>query len=201
MTEDDQKIIDRVVERLDEVTYMPEIEANKKKKGEEWDYQFKDPVTYDLSFLFEPLGKWLASRLDEARKQDNEALDMFRRRCARNAFVYGMICYALFGFKNDEETQEKIIKNVLWDADVKLYYMRYLWEQDVIDDISKTKQTKKRGMRNIKIYDLLPDTFTRQEVEQIIVANGCKSRVNDVIRSWVNGGIVNKIDKTNFKKS
>ena len=201
MSEDDQKIIDRVVERLDEVTYMPEVEANKKKKGEEWDYQFKDPITYDLSFIFEPLGKWLTARLDEARKQDNEALDMFRRRCARNAFVYGMICYALFGFRNDEETKEKIIKNVLWDADVKLYYMRYLWEQDVIDDITKTKQTKKCGMRNVKIFDLLPETFTRQEVEQIIVANGYKSRVNDVIRSWVNGGIVNKIDKTNFKKA
>ena len=112
-----------------------------------------------------------------------------------------MICYALFGFRNDEETKEKIIKNVLWDANVKLYYMRYLWEQDVIDDITKTKQTKKCGMRNVKIFDLLPETFTRQEVEQIIVANGYKSRVKDVIRSWINGGIVNKIGKSNFKKA
>lgn len=199
MSKENEQKIDKVVSMLDEMTYIPDTEQEKKKK-EDWDYLMKDPVVYDLSFLFEPLHKWLLDKLNEARKQDNEALDMFRRRCARNAFVYGMICYALFGYRNDAETKEKIIKNMLWDAEVKLYYMRYMWEKDVIDDISSSKRKTAKGVRNVVLYDLLSETFSRENVEQLIIANGYKSRVYDVISSWLAAGIITKVSKNSYKK-
>lgn len=188
-----KSIIDKTVNDLESETYED------KEDDDDWDYYIKTPKTVNLSFLYEPLLEWLEKKREEAQKSDNEALDTFRRRCARNAFIYGIICYGLFGCKTDKKTQKKIIDNMLWDADVKLFYMRYLWEEKMQDDLLKQRDQRK-GFRASNIYEELPESFSRQTVENLVISKGYKTKASVLLCNWRSAGIIKTTSKNNFKK-
>lgn len=212
MNDKDQMAIDKVVKRLESETYQDTeseeeetTEEEKKKKGSQkaddsktWDYEFKDLKNIDLSYLWNPILGWLEKERKKAQKDDNEALDTFRRRCARNAFIYGIICRALWG-KDDKKTRELIIRNMLWDADLKLYYMRYLWEEKLNEELTKNKASGK-GMRNKPLYDSLAETFTRSQLEEFLMANGIKTPLVRILSNWRTGGLIKETSKYTYKK-
>lgn len=214
MSDRDQLRIDRVLRRLDWETYAdavidddeeievdPEMQNNEKKEKKEekdWDYEFKDPIYHDLSYVHTALINWLEEKRKDAKKDANEALDTFRRRCARNAFAYAIICRALFG-RNDKKTQEKIVQNALWDAEVKLYYMRYIWEEAVNDELVKGKGVGK-SVRKHNVYDDLPQTFTKQAVENALMTGGYKTPVRNIIYLWRNEGLIKETSKNTYQK-
>lgn len=213
MSDKDQAVIDRVLKRLDYETYEDideepeEIDEDynadgtpSKEKGDskDWDYDFKDPIWHDLGYVHEALLKWLEDKRLEAKKDDNDALDTFRRRCARNAFAYAIICRALFG-RNDKKTREKIVANALWDAEVKLYYMRYMWENRLNDELA-TQKTEKKGIRQKPVYDVMPQTFTIQVLETQLMSDGYKTKPRVILSNWLQEGLIKKISKTKFEK-
>lgn len=209
MSDADQARIDKVLKRLEYETYDENDEepedvdedskgSSSKKEAKEWDYEFKDPIYHDMTYLNEALIEWLESKRLSAQKDDNQALDQFRRRCARNAFVFGLICRALFG-NNRKETQEKIIKCALWDAEVKLYYMRYLWEEPVNDELAVISN-KRSGMRNGNVFDELPIKFNRQTLENMLMSRGYKTPSRRILSDWRTAGFIREIAKNTYEK-
>lgn len=216
MSDKDQARIDKVLERLEFETYAdvenkPEevdeemkgqevVKNPKKKEGDnnDWDYEFKSPIFHDLSYVHDALLAWLEEKRRDAQKDANDALDTFRRRCAHNAFIYAIICRALWG-KNDKATRDLIVRNALWDAEVKLYYMRYMWEEPVNDELAAGQKTSK-GIRQKPVFDILPETFTRSTVENALMANGYKTSLRLVLSCWKNGGIIEQVGKNTYKK-
>lgn len=212
MSDRDQAIIDKVLKRLDWETYQDvddepdevdeDMNNSESKKSnaddKEWDYEFKQPVYHDMAYVHEALIGWLEKKRIEAKKDDNDALDTFRRRCARNAFIYGIICRGLWG-KQDKKTQEKIIKNVLWDAEVKLYYMRYIWEQRLNEELN-TQKANKKGIRQKPVFDLLPQTFTKQMLENTLMSGGYKTLPKTIINNWKTEGLIKNTAKNSYEK-
>lgn len=212
MSDKDQAIIEKVLKRLDWETYEdvddePEEidedatkqEGSKKKSEEkEWDYDFKEPIYHELGYVHDALLQWLEDKRLAAKKDDNDALDTFRRRCARNAFVYAIICRALFG-NNNKKTREKIVANALWDAEVKLYYQRYLWENRLNEELSSQK-LEHRGIRQKPVYDLLPQTFTKQMLENTLMSSGYKTPPRHILNNWKSEGLIKNVAKNSFEK-
>lgn len=213
MSDYDQARIDRVLKRLDWETYADvdleldpsevdedykEGETKKNDDGKEWDYEFKDPIYHDLSYVHEALIAWLEQKRKDAKKDGNDALDTFRRRCARNAFAYAIICRALFG-RNDKKTREKIVANALWDAEVKLYYMRYIWEEAVNDELANGKNNGK-SVRKRSVFDDLPQNFNKQALENALMSSGYKTPAKQLLYLWKSEGLIKETSKNSYQK-
>lgn len=225
MSDRDQANVEKVIKRLEWETYS-DIEEEPEEKDEEsvvtveegesdnktrkkekksdrseWDYDFKDPIYHDMEYVHEALLQWLERKRLEALKDDNEALDTFRRRCSRNAFTFALICRALWG-RNDAKTKEKIVQCALWDAEVKLYYMRYVWENKMNEELTEVnKKTKgKSKMSNQPVYDLLPNTFSKEKLQQVLAGNGYKTSPTKMISIWKASGFIKEVGKFNYTK-
>lgn len=225
MSDRDQANVDKVVKRLEWETYSdieeepeekddeqpvaaeeeekPKESKPKKEKDDrsEWDYDFKEPIWHEMEYVHEALLQWLERKRLEALKDDNEALDTFRRRCARNAFAFALVCRALWG-RNDAKTKEKIVACAIWDAEVKLYYMRYVWENKMNEElmeVQKKKKTKPVAMSDT-IYDKLPNIFTRERLSQALMAAGFRTNPYKMISMWRTNGFIKEISKGNFQK-
>ena len=201
-----QQTIEKVIDRLhaetyvDEVTDKPleEIKPSQLSDKALWDYEMKAPFEVDLSFLFEPLHQWQLEKIEQARKDSNDSLDTFRRRCGRKGFQFALLCRALYG-KCDAGIEKKLIKLMRWRAEVSLYFMRYLWEDKMNEVTEKVEKTKK-GVRVESVYDSLPETFTNIQLATLLASMGYKSQAHKVIHVWRQAKLIKEVSKLTYKK-
>lgn len=220
MSDRDQAIVEKTIKRLEWETYCDvedepeevdeEIKTNEdgeevkvkkdttKNDRGEWDYDFKEPIYHEMEYVHEALLQWLEHKRLEALKDDNEALDTFRRRCARNAMAYALICRALWG-RNDQRTRDKIVANAIFDAEVKLYYMRYVWESTMNEELKQVKSPSKR-LTNQPLYDKLPNIFSKEKLHQAMMSGGYKTPVGKMISIWKLSGFLKEVGKSNYQK-
>lgn len=208
LTDRDILTIDKTIDRLESETYMdvaPDVNPDTAKASvvddeKIWDYELKEPFDVDMTFCIEPLREWLRGKLLEASKGNNDALDTFRRRCARHAFMFAMLCRALWG-KSDKSTQKKIIDAMLWRAEWALFYMRFLWEHKLIEELQKTERLDK-GMRNQGVFNALGAQFSKTDLKQMLTAKGFSaSSVYVVINNWKTLGLIKEGSKGSYKKN
>lgn len=202
----EQQRIEKTLERLEHETYTAcvcdkDVRSLKEEDLEDkgvWDYEFQSPKFYDMEYVNKALLDWMEKERQNALKSDNEALDQARKRVARNAGMYGLLCRALWG-RDDKRTRELIVRNVLWEADRQLYNYRYLWEVDLNNEL-KNANHRPKGARVIDLYDDMAMTFTKEELGQLMTEKGVRSQVGCVISNWKNAGLIKEIQKRTYQK-
>ena len=208
LTERDMQVIDRFLKRCDENTYMAPLDFDTNRLYDikdsdfdqevPWKYEYKQRQVFDLSWIFPALNKWLANQQSGARDGMDDAMDRFRRRCAVRGFRLALLCYALYPRVGVRE-QALIQDFVLWFMDCDLHGIMSLWGIKYNQMMSETNTPKVSKYHN-NLFVELPDEFTMQDLNVVIMKYGNTTNAVEAIHLWKKTGLIEKIGKGRYRK-
>lgn len=186
----DMRIINAFIDRCDAGNYKEPLEFTEEQlfavdekdfdKEVPWRYQWQTLKEVDLSWLMPTINDFLRSELAKSKLDRDNARDSFRKRAAVRGFRLGLLCTELW--KNVGERERKVIRDfVAWwmpqdlEQVMKLYGDRY-------------NEAVKGGGLHVKqkgVFDLLGETFTREEVYAAVKRAGKKTKPRRVIFDWL----------------
>jgi hypothetical protein len=208
LTERDMQVIDRFLKRCDENTYMAPLDFDTNRLYDikdsdfdqevPWKYEYKQRQVFDLSWIFPALNKWLANQQSGARDGMDDAMDRFRRRCAVRGFRLALLCYALYPRVGVRE-QALIQDFVLWFMDCDLHGIMLLWGIKYNQMMSESSTPKVSKYHN-NLFVELPDEFTMQDLNVVIMKYGNTTNAVEAIHLWKKTGLIEKIGKGRYRK-
>lgn len=171
-TKEQKNIVDMHLVRLNDITI----------KGDE----IQPEHVMKLNWLNEELRRWILAQQAEALKTEDRTRDTFCRRSAVVAFRAGMLAFFLYG----EVPTPTIIRNVkrysVWVANCMLN--QFLLRFNIDSTHSNVNHWE-------KVYNELPDEFTRDELEKALLANNVDTATKQVIYKWRLLGNITIMDK------
>lgn len=140
-------------------------------------------------------------------KQDDENPDDVWYDLGKRAMVVamraGVLEWYLRGCPTDEKQQREIAKVVKWVADTMRQSVYTFCGHDY-EEINETdnafQQTQPHLSKNKKLFSLLPEQFTTQDLISLRVQNGGNANVRTVIWRWVSDGLIRKVSEGHYKK-
>jgi len=190
--------INNILARLEGKTYKAPLRFDKEElmsiKSEDfdkivpWQYEFQPFEHVDLSYISQPLLDWLEEERKRSAETLNSARDVFRRRAAVKGFRLALLCHGLYRQVKKQEKQV-ITDFVLWfcKVDLRNSLMQFGQRYNELQESGK-----KAGMQQGKIFDMLPDTFTKTDLRVLLQRNFIKSPVRNVISLWFRNGFIKK---------
>jgi hypothetical protein len=156
----------------------------------------------NLDYLNKELEKWIKAQQIEAVNQDDRTRDVFCRRAAVVGFRAGMLAHFLYGGKKVTPTiRRNVTQFAIWVANNML-------NQHLLRFTIQGTGSNVNAFEDV--YKQLKDTFTRADVEQLLLAMGINSPVRTVLYRWRLLGVIeaeegrvgsrNTKAYTNFKK-
>ena len=188
MSGDQKAEMDIALERLNEVSLV----------GDE----VQPEHMLNLDYLNKELEKWIKAQQIEAVNQDDRTRDVFCRRAAVVGFRAGMLAHFLYGGKKVTPTIRRNVSSfAIWVANNMLN--QHLLRFNIQGTGSNVNAFE-------DVYKQLKDTFTRADVEQLLLAMGINSPARTVLYRWRLLGVIeaeegrvgsrNTKAYTNFKK-
>ena len=116
---------------------------------------------------------------ETAALSDDEAFDVLSRRANVIAYLKAMTLFIAEG-KWTKEIEEFI----RWSEEYDLWCKMHFFGEELNAKINQEYIAIHRGPRNL--LEQLPDSFTKQQAEEVIKRNGKKSRVIQLLSVWKN---------------
>ena len=136
----------------------------------------------NMDFLNKEIDKWIKNQQALAVKEDDRTRDIFLRRSAVVGFRAGMLATFLYGAARITPTiRRQVTKFALWVAESMLN--QHLMRFNITKASSNTNQFD-------DVYRELKPEFSREELEQQLVAKGYDTAVKVVIYKWKIAGII-----------
>ena len=190
--------IRNVLTRLDAQVYkeplkfdlndLMDVKAEDFDKVVPWQYEFKEPVKIDLSYIYPTLLEWLEEERVKSAITLNPARDVFRRRAAVKGFRLALLCHGLYPTVGKKE-RGVIIDFVKWFCSVDLYNSLYQFGERYNDLQEKTVAKK---IPHNKVFDRLGETFSKNDVRIMLQKIGRKTPVKVVLSLWNTNGLIEK---------
>lgn len=131
------------------------------------------------------LAKLLAKKNAEtAALSDDEAFEVLSRRANVIAYLKAMTLFIAEG-KWTKEIEEFI----RWSEEYDLWCKMHFFGEELNAKINQEYISVHRGPRNL--LEQLPDSFTKQQAEEVIKRNGKKSAVSNILSNWKRRGYIN----------
>ena len=140
----------------------------------------------DMPWLNEGMKKWIREQQAEAVKNDDRTRDIFCRRAAVVGFRAGMLAWFLWNENSRKEIKNKVIAFSRYVADSML--SQHLLRFNIASKGSNT-------MKWPEIYELLPDEFTRAELERLVNENAVGTPVKQVIFNWRSQKVIEAVEE------
>lgn len=162
----------------------------------------KDAIWVSSKRLTVAIEDWLEGhRMEFLQNQENKALEIFRRRAAVIGYRAGLVGYMLCGGLINASA----IALALWVAEYTLQNqlaifgdaMNKVMNEDE-EDMMEVKVH--RNACNIKIFDLLPDVFTKDDVVKLRSQAGLSTVIKQIVSRWLTNGLIVKVDKNKWQK-
>lgn len=153
-------------------------------------------TTVDCDFLNKRLEAWLEAKRVEALKTMNKAEDQFRRRAAVIGFRAGMLAYYLGGCKRTLAARALASKFALWVAN----YVLNEQMQRFADQVNKEIAAPKRSVHCVRVFDLMPQEFSRNELLVELQRRAYRQPVRHVIYVWKREGLIEKTSNDTYRK-
>lgn len=141
-----------------------------------------------LDWLNKDMENWIKAQQVEAVKNDDRTRDIFCRRSAVVGFRAGMLAYFLWGEKNTPTIRRNTVNFAIWVANCMLN--QHLLRFNITGFGSNTIPWS-------EVYESLPESFTREEIERQLSTIGVDSRPSMVIYKWRLAGVIEtvKVDR------
>lgn len=178
-TKEERQICDIALTRLSEISLQ----------GEE----VQPDHVMKMDWLNVEIERWIKSQQIEAVKENDRTRDIFCRRSAVVGFRAGMLAYFLWGEKNTPAIRRNTISFAIWVANCMLnQHMLRFSVQNQSSNVNRFQD----------IYDKMPATFSRKDLEDELLHHKISSPVRTVLYRWKLLGIVEMVqDDENRKKS
>ena len=161
LKEKDHEEVMRQLERLDQVSIV--------------DNTVQPDHVMNLGFLNRDLKRWLTEQQEEAVRTNDRTRDVFCRRSAVVGFRAGMLAWFLYGEKNTHLNRKRTCAFARWVANQMLTQHLLRFEID---------GTSSNVNRWEDIFEQLPEEFSRDEVQQLLKANGVGTSLRMVLHKW-----------------
>ena len=140
-------------------------------------------------------------------KEDDENPDEVWYDLGKRALVVamraGVLQWYLRGCPTDEKQIRDIAKVVKWTAEAHrlgVYTFCGKDYEDINDIDNSLMQKQGRMSKNKKLFSVLPDHFSVQELIAMRVQNGDSANVKMVISRWVADGLIRKVSEGCYEK-
>jgi len=97
---------------------------------------------------------------------------------------------------NDMTWSKDIAEFTQWSLEYDLWCKQHFFGQQIADDKAAETVKQTRGPQNL--LDLLPDTFTLQQAQEVRKQQGMTSGALHMIRTWVYRGYVERDEISNI---
>lgn len=119
---------------------------------------------------------------------DDDVLQDLAYRAVTIAYLKAMVLYIC----NDMTWTKDIAEFAQWSLDYDLWCKQHFFGQQITEDKSHEHVRQTRGRQNL--LDLLPDTFTLQQAQEVRRQQGMDDAALHMIRTWVYRGYVERDD-------
>jgi len=151
----------------------------------------------DLSFVNKKLSKWLDAKRLEALKNDDYALDIFRRRASVIGFRAAMLAYYLWDEKDNKNIKNSVCDFALFVANSVLMQQVYRYGEKMQ---SLRIFNNDKVVNHDSIFSTLEEYFTSYDVSALLAKSKRATPARVVISKWKKVGLIDKIGKNKFKK-
>ena len=192
-----KELIDKFVKRLMDDTY-------------DIDGSIRPEKFIDMSWLDNDVRRWCNAYKKESTKRASNALDTFYKRSSKNAQRIAALCYYLYCLEDEMQGDGNGNGSSNQRARSLARRIYYFMAEQILDTmmekwgtryemLKKSKKTEEAAPK-FSLYDTLPDTFTRQQINENIKLLGLSSHNWDFLSKWKRFGIVEKIGHNTFRK-
>lgn len=129
----------------------------------------------ELDFLNRAMDLWLKEQQREAVRTQNRTLDIFCRRAAVVGFRAGMLAWFLYGEKPTRTVRKNTVLFATWVAGQML--TQHLLRFQIEGTGSNTSHWE-------EVYNLLPDEFSREDLQRVCQLLGKNTPIKNVIYNW-----------------
>ncbi len=207
-TDEQLKRINAALDQLQNATYT--AEGN-----------LQPTLDLDMSWLDKTVCKWVRDKAKEAALSGSTALDVFRKRSSVSAFRIASLCYYLYQQESFSEAVlqrsghtgeaglsaegglsriQRLARQIyLYMAEYILQSMLDRWGKSYENLNNQREESYRHGPKEI-LFDQLPDTFTRVQLNDIIAKAGKTTPDRMFIYQWKRLHVIEIIDKNTFRK-
>lgn len=171
MNEEQKRICDIALTRLSEISLQgDEVQP---------DHMMK------LDFLNKAMDMWVKAQQAEAVRTNDRTRDAFCRRSAVVGFRAGMLAWFLWNEKHTPSIRKNVCNFAIWVANSMLnqHILRF-----------NITSTHSNVNKNEAILEELPNVFTRDELEQAMLAAGSETKVKVQIYKWKLLGLIEPVE-------
>lgn len=188
-TSEQRASIKRMLDRLMDETY-------------DGDGGLKPTVDLDMAWLDKTVQHWVRTKAKEATLNGSQALDVFRKRSSVSAFRIAALCQYLYMMENglSAEAVRKYVRQIyLFMADYILDGMLSRWGKR-FEALNDKRETDRKPGPKESLFDLLADTFTREQLNILIEQKGKTTPATVFLSKWKKFRVIEMVDKNTFRK-
>lgn len=156
------------------------------KEGEE---EYKFPILDQL------MRKYEKQCIKEDDENPNEVWFDTRKRAMVIGYRAGVAAWFLWGCpsEDDKATWARIKKFVLWVIEtVRIGNYNFNGQEYERINEENHKTEARKAPKSHKLYSILPDKFTTQQVQALRQQNGESTRVDMILKQWTDSGMIQR---------
>ncbi len=146
----------------------------------------KAPIQLNVKYVADAMRDWCEEQREQAALEDSLARDTFRRRAALIGFRAGLLAHWLWG---NSRHKKEVIALARWVADYTIDRQIFKFGNRLEEDAKRQAGYKKPSEQQSLVLNKLGNTFTRQELYDVLQAQGNNSG-RTVIHRLKKGGFI-----------
>ena len=162
-------------------------------------------VTLDVTPYMGPamkaLDRWDEKKCEEVITNDNNALDIVRRRYYDYGHHIAALSCALYGGQPTAEEQRHIAKFVIWFLDYMteemLAYGGEWFERMMNPEVKRPW----KGATAIRMLSQLPNEFNLGQLARVLADNGCHTPAKNMAYRWNRDGYIHRCGQGSYRKT
>ncbi len=200
--------VNNFIDKCDAMTYAEPLNVNMAEvyavdddnfdKEVPWQYDFKPLQYVDISWIIPTCNEFQKEQTRRAQIDSDFARDTFRRRVGDRGKRIALLCTQFYNKPMTDKDKALCAKWIKWwmeqdlEAICKVFGEKYM---QAIQDSALPDGTQRRT-----VLQRLPDEFSIIDVRKVADILGYQAEARLIVHNWIKAGVVEKIDKTHWKK-
>ncbi len=183
-TPNQKKIIDQGLKALNDIT-VRSYALTDKDGVDHVQYEAMPEYQMEMPWLNTYIAEWGATLREKAKKAKSVNHAKFHLRCGVVGFRAGMLAWFLYGEKKSSKVKKDVCEFAVWVANSMLNGLVENYEDE----------SDKRASRFGAVYNLLPDVFTRSQLEEALRKAHQVTPITKVLAIWRKIGAIDPTQK------